>query len=117
MTYPIRNGTILEGLETSFEKFFIFLKHFVLKNKCETALYQLSLDKNITSKLKQRFYNLIFYHNGEKAITIGGFNIIVEIDESFNVKRKYNRGVEILEIIIGRIESNTKERGEIFKLY
>ena len=113
----IRKDTIFEGITISFEKLFCFIKLFVLKIKSEVYLNQLGLDKNIIYKLKKRFYNLIFVMKEVGHNKIGGVNIIVEIDESFTVKRKYDRGRERLEvIIIGGIETNTQRRKKVFEL-
>lgn len=114
---PIKKGTILEGLKISFEKIFIFIKNFVVGNKSQKFLDQIGLDKNIGCKLKQRFYGIMLILSEKNKKAIGGEGIILEADESFTVKRKYDKGRLRLEIIImGLVETNTIERRKRFEI-
>ena len=92
-TTSVRKKSILHKKNINFREFFMFLAAWCNRHNTGVSMSELSgLSEHTVSVWRCTLNNVIAEYLMLNPVILGGFGIIVEIDESMFGKRKYHRG-------------------------
>jgi len=104
-------GTFLQGTHLEPFKVVLFVNHWLQKHwDHETVIKCIGMSK--TSSVDWRsFCSEVTQNWLQNQNSIGGAGVIVEIDETLLVRRKYNRGRQLSQVwVFGGIERDSKKK-------
>ena len=89
----VRTNSILHKKKLNFREFFMILCSWANRHNTGVAISELAgVSEHCTSVWRCTLNNVLAEYLMLNPVMLGGFGIIVEIDESMFGKRKYNRG-------------------------
>jgi transposase-like protein len=110
LEFSARDGTFFVNSRVPCNKLLMLALLWLSKSPHGSIVSNAGLAKNTVTEYLNHFRQLVADSLNENEITIGGDNVIVEIDETKLGKRKYHRGHRVDGVwIIGGVE-RTQER-------
>lgn len=107
----IRKGSFVESFNKDLHTFLKLLYHWAIRTPHKVIQKELDIGRNSITTWQQKFKLLAVKAFDKNSITLGGTNVVVEIDESLFIKVTHHKGNDLARPqfwVFGLYERDTK---------